>query len=125
MSVPRKSQRYKVAPTFPLTVFIPQSLSKTYRLRTLGEGGIGFFAPTRDANLVQYPEIDVKLSFGNKSLNLKGTVQYCTFLPRQGANYFGIRFAELDSRQELLVRTIIQAAVKKGDLVDASLMTGT
>jgi hypothetical protein len=105
-------------------VFIPQGLGKSYVLRTLGEGGLGFFAPARDASLAQHPEIDLRFQVGDRMLNLKGCVQYCTFLPRQGANYFGIKFSDIDSRQGLFLKTIIEAAVRKGHLVEAGALGG-
>src|SRR5438046_2517440 len=105
---PRRTQRFKVEPTFPILVTIPQSSGKNFKLKTLSEGGFGFLAPFRDANLVQHPEIDVRFTFGDRSLTFKGTVQYCTFLPKSGASFFGVKFSELDSRQELILKSIIQ-----------------
>ncbi|MDB5036518.1 MAG: hypothetical protein JWQ35_46 [Bacteriovoracaceae bacterium] len=121
MMAPRKVQRFRVESGFPFSVFIPQSLTKNHKLRTLGEGGCGFFAPARDANLVKHPEIEVRFNIGGRFLSFKATVQYCTFLPKQGANYFGVRFADVNSRQEVMLKTIIQAALKKGHLIGIEL----
>ncbi len=123
--LPRKFPRFKVEPSFPMSVFIPQSYSKNYKLNTFGEGGFGFYAPSRDASLVQHPNIDVRFDFGGRTLSFKAKVQYCTFLPKHGANYFGVKFEEVDSRQEILIKTIIQAAVKRGHLVDLSVTQST
>lgn len=121
---PRRVQRFRVEPTFPLRVFIPQGFGKTYQLRTLGEGGLGFFAPAKDATLAQHPEIDLRFQIGDRLLSLKGSVQYCTFLPQHGASYFGVKFSDIDSRQGLFLKTIIEAAVRKGHLVEAAFAAG-
>jgi hypothetical protein len=116
----RRTPRFRVEPSFPLKVYIPQSFGKSHTLRTLGEGGLGFFASSKDASLVRQPEIDIQFNLGGRTLALRGSVQYCTFLPRQGSNYFGVMFLDLDPRQELILKTVIQAAIKNGHLVDAA-----
>lgn len=121
---PRRVQRFRVEPSFPLRVTIPQGHGKSYQLRTLGEGGLGFFAPARDAALAQHPEIDLRFQLGDRMLSLKGIVQYCTFLPRQGENYFGVKFSGVDMRQGLFLKTIIESAVRRGHLVEATAIGG-
>jgi hypothetical protein len=120
MKMQRRVQRFRVEPSFPLRVFIPQGIGKTYKLRTLGEGGLGFFSSTKDAALAQLSEIDLRFHVGDRTLMLKGSVQYCTFLPHHGSSYLGIKFSNLDSRQGVFLKTIIEAAVKKGHLIQAS-----
>ena len=117
----RKTRRFKVENSFPLKVCIPQSNARAYSLRTLSEGGFGCLIPFRDAGIVQHPEIDIRFTFGDRTLSFKGTVQYCTFLPKQGSSYLGVKFAEIDPRQELVLKTIIQAALKKGHLTNEAI----
>lgn len=116
----RRFRRYKVGPEFPLSVIIPQSFSRSYRLQTIGEGGVGFYASSREAHLARQDVIDLKFSLGGKILALKGRVKYCTFVPQTGSNFLGIKFENLDARQDLFIKAIIQAAFKRGHLVDIS-----
>lgn len=121
MQNPRRSRRFLVSPAFPLSVQIPSTISKTYKLRTIGEGGLGFYGSPRDAKLLNSGEVVFELMSGSHRIQLRGRVQYSRFLPKVqgGVNYVGIQFENLDPRNGVLLKTILQQAVSKGHLLDS------
>ena len=121
MKTYRKSARYRVQPSFPLLASIKQSRGKTYKLISLGAGGFGFYSSGRDAELAKLENVDVALVLGDRKYELKGSITYCTFVRRESgfANYFGLKFQDMDPKVESLLRLLIENGVQKGHLVPA------
>jgi hypothetical protein len=113
----RKSPRFLVGPNFPLVAHIPQSPTRVHKLRTIGPGGVGFFASNKDAKLLQTGDVDLHLTVGNSKLQVKGRIQYCQFFPKNGVNFLGIEFQNEDPKINLLLQTILEGALAKGHLV--------
>lgn len=116
---PRKSQRFIVSPHFPLQIQIPKSVSKVFRLKTIGTGGLGFYGTPRDAQLLQHGEMALDLMAGQYRIPFKGRVQYSRFLPKTdgGVNFIGIQFAEIDQRTSIILKTLLEGGLSKGHLI--------
>jgi hypothetical protein len=116
---PRKNQRFIVSPHFPMQIQIPKSISKIFKLKTIGPGGLGFYGTPRDAKLLQAGEMDLDLMAGQTRIPFRGKVQYSRFLPMKdgGVNYIGIEFHEIDKRTDLILKTLLAGGLSKGHLI--------
>lgn len=117
---PRKSQRFIVSPHFPIQIQIPKSITKVFKLKTIGTGGLGFYGSPRDAKLLQEGEMILDLMAGQHRIPFKGRVQYSRFLPKTeggGVNFIGIAFQEIDQRTDLILKTLLQGGLSKGHLI--------
>jgi hypothetical protein len=118
---PRKSKRFIVSSHFPLQIQIPKSITKVFRLRSIGPGGLGFYGSPRDAKLLREGEMELDLMAGKHRIPFKGRVQYSRFLPKVegGVNYIGIKFEDIDPHTNHILQTLLDGALSKGHLIVA------
>ncbi len=114
----RFTRRYYVDPSFPGVAFIKQGQTKSHQLKTISDGGMGFFASSRDARLLQLAEVDIGLVLDSKRYTIKGKVQYCKALPDVGpaVYYLGLSFQNPSPEFIAFIRALMDRGVAKGVL---------
>lgn len=115
----RKHIRYDVDPSFPGIAWIHQANSPRQKIKQIGMGGLGVFASSKDARLIQESIVDISVMLGDLRKDFKGRVQYCTALPnaREGQKYFlGIEFSESDSESMKFLKTLVEKSAARGYL---------